>query len=690
MFRLALRFTALFVILTAFSWAVRLDSTNAIAQTAREAISTGTDAALPSATSTPSASTPDTSASSASAQGHAPIVVATGAQYANVRALARDVANGLYISLSSTPAPSDCVASTPAAAGPTRSKSVSTRSALALTIFSNCKLAPSEDPYGIAVAPGNKIYLANRGQNTIRLLDMLKGKVSALPAGAAKDVSQSRATSNLDPYQPAGLASDGQGNLYVADRGNDRVLGLAPGAAQFSFVAHVLDADALAVDPARGKLYVASPAANRVFVTDLNTGDTEVFAGSGTFTESANPAANSDLSSDPQKAQLSAPEGVAVDGQGNVFISDTGANAILRVDAKTGMVSRVAADENFASPAALAIDRMGDVFVADRGNQRVLEFPQLAAQATGGNVNLSPATFDFGDEPTGGTTSAQVFTLTNNSTNSLALTNASFTVAGANALDFALTNNCVPSLPAGATCQINVTFTPSQTGARSATLEVTDSDPSSPQSATLSGTGDDFSLTVPNVTNTTQSVAAGSNATYSISVTPDATFSGTVTLACPRAFTTPAGVSLAVANITCSVNPATLSITPGQAQTFTVTLNTGGPNATQILPFAWRGRPDGGLRFLLLGFIAMLLALWSWRMRQAAARSAANFACARVARGVRFTTIGFALLAAASLLGCGGSSSVNPNETPTSSYTLDITGTAQNASRSITLTLNVN
>lgn len=687
MFRLALRLAALFVILTAFSRAVRLDSTSAQAQTSRETISTDANAALPSSSAARTSPSAASVSFPTSAQAHAPIVVATGAQYANVRALARDMANGLYISLSSTPAPKNCVSST--ATPPTRPNTASTPVPLTLTIFSNCAVAPSEDPYGIAVAPGNKIYLANRAQNTIRLLDMVGGKVSALPAGAVKNASQNQASSNVDPYQPAGLASDGQGNLYVADRGNDRVLGLAPGAAQFSFLAHVLDPNGLAVDAARGKVYAASPAANRVFVINLETGGAEVLAGSGTFTPTTNTTANSNLPSDPQEAQIGAPEGVAVDAQGNVFISDTEANAILRVDAKTGMLSRVSADDNLASPGALAIDRTGDVFVADRGNQRILEFPQLAAQATGGNVSLSPASFDFGDEPTGGTTSAQVFTLTNNSTSSLALANASFTLAGADPLDFAQTNNCVPLLSVGASCQISVTFTPAETAARSATLAVTDSDPSSPQTATLSGTGDTFSLTVPNVTNTTQSVAAGNNATYTISVVPDATFSGAVTLVCPRAFTSPAGESLAVANVTCSVSPATLSITPGQTQTFTVTLNTGGPNATRILPFTWRGGPDGDIRLLLLGFIALLLGLWSWRMRQAANRSMANFGGVCLSRRVRFATIGFALLASAALGGCGGSSSVNPNETPTSSYTLDITGTAQNASRSITLTLNV-
>lgn len=691
MFRLALRLGALFLILTAFSWAVRLDSTAALAQTARASNAAASDStpAMPFSFASLSHNAPAL-ASSASSQQHPPVIVASGTQYANVRALATDVAGGLYISLSSTPPAKNCVFSLPKPASTTAESSAQGASAalapLTLTIFSNCTLAPSEDPYGIAVAPQDKIYLANRVQNTIRLLDMLSGKVSALPAGATKNTAQADASNSVDPYLPAGLASDPQGNLYVADRGNNRVLALAPGAARFSFLAHVLDADALAGDTVGGKVYVASPAANRVFVIDLSTGDVEAFAGSGAFPENARLGANVALNfaTDPQKAQVGAPEGVAVDAQGNVFISDTGADAILRVDAKTGKLSRVVLAENLSSPGALAIDRTGDVFVADRGNGRIVEFPVLAEQGSTGQITLSPTSFTFGDEPTGGTTAAEVFTLTNSSTTALAVNNASFTFGGANPLDFAQTNNCVPSLAAGASCQINVTFTPSQKGARSATLEVSDSDPSSPQTAGLSGTGDDFELTVPNVTDTTKNVAAGDNATYTISVTPDKVFRGTVTLQCP------AELSAKTTTIICTINPASLNISPGAPQQFTVTLATSGANATRILPLVWRGGPGSRIFLILFGGFALLLAICGWRVRRAMVFDPQRgLAGARPTRRVRFAAAAFALLAFSAAGGCGGSSSINPNETPSGSFPFVITATAQNASRSITLTLNV-
>jgi hypothetical protein len=98
-----------------------------------------------------------------------------------------------------------------------------------------------------------------------------------------------------------------------------------------------------------------------------------------------------------------------------------------------------------------------------------------------------PTSLTFAAQVVGTTSAPQVVTLTNNLTTTLTISSIGFT--GTNSGDFAQTNNCGSSVNAGASCTINVTFTPAASGTRTATLNVTDNAGNSPQTVSLSGTG---------------------------------------------------------------------------------------------------------------------------------------------------------------------------------------------------------
>ena len=114
--------------------------------------------------------------------------------------------------------------------------------------------------------------------------------------------------------------------------------------------------------------------------------------------------------------------------------------------------------------------------------------PQMISlQGTGTDVQLTPASLNFGNQPVGTTSTRKIITLTNKGT--VTLTLAPVTITGANSGDFAQTNNCPASLAAGASCSIAVTFTPTATGTRSANVSVSDNGGGSPQQVPLTGTG---------------------------------------------------------------------------------------------------------------------------------------------------------------------------------------------------------
>jgi hypothetical protein len=103
-------------------------------------------------------------------------------------------------------------------------------------------------------------------------------------------------------------------------------------------------------------------------------------------------------------------------------------------------------------------------------------------------VKLSSNSINFGTVTVGKTGSTHTVTITNLSTASLSL--SPLQVTGANPGDFPLSQNTCGSYLAGSgSCSVSVTFEPLASGSRSASLSVTDGDPTSPQKVTLSGTG---------------------------------------------------------------------------------------------------------------------------------------------------------------------------------------------------------
>lgn len=129
--------------------------------------------------------------------------------------------------------------------------------------------------------------------------------------------------------------------------------------------------------------------------------------------------------------------------------------------------------------------RTGTVAVTDNAPAS----PQIVSlTGTGTYVSWTPASLNFGTVAVGTSSAPQAITFTNNATT--ALTIKSIVITGVDNKDFTETNNCGTSLPRKSSCTINVTFTPTATGLR--TADVTASDflgGNTTQNVPLSGTG---------------------------------------------------------------------------------------------------------------------------------------------------------------------------------------------------------
>jgi sugar lactone lactonase YvrE len=290
-------------------------------------------------------------------------------------------------------------------------------------------------------ATPNRVYVADEDNNRVLgwrdAASFSDGAPADLVIGQPDFISSDcLAASNNSLCNPAGVAADGSGNLYVADYGNSRVLeftnpftacaGAFPcvgGAANLvfgqggDFTSSVCDFDTadaasstavdlcdpwgVAVDRA-GNVYVADLGNSRVleYNTPLTTDVTadKVFGQGGDFTANNCDFDTTDGSS--TAVDLCNPTGVAVDGSGHLYVADNENNRVLEyntplsTDTTTAETADVvfgqggdftsdacnsdtggsSTDIDLCSPARVAVDGSGNVYVADFGNNRVLQY----------------------------------------------------------------------------------------------------------------------------------------------------------------------------------------------------------------------------------------------------------------------------------------------------------------------------
>jgi hypothetical protein len=156
----------------------------------------------------------------------------------------------------------------------------------------------------------------------------------------------------------------------------------------------------------------------------------------------------------------------------------------------------------FAPPQSTESDaRTASLTITDNGNAS----PQAVTLSGTGvspssGVQLSTNLLNFGNQNNGTTSNAQTLTLTNNGKATLAV--SSIVVTGTNISDFVQTTTCPISpntLAINASCTISVKFAPTASGARNATLAITDNidgEGEAVQNVVLSGTGVSTTTTV--------------------------------------------------------------------------------------------------------------------------------------------------------------------------------------------------
>ena len=284
------------------------------------------------------------------------------------------------------------------------------------------------DPAGVAIdrsATPNHLYVADSANNRVLGYENAASFLDGAPADVVigqPDFYSSTCNGNMAPSDrllcnPQGVSVDQEGNLFVADSRNSRVLEF-PSPFESGYTAseppiNVFGQDgsfstascnpasgtslclptSVAVDRVHGRVYVVDQPNNRVlgYANPIAANPTaSIVIGQANF---AGDVCNGKAAAPAARNTLCGPADAAVDGAGNLFVADTLNNRVLEYNfpvASGASAARVFGQggdftssgpnktgvnaDGLLVPLGVAVDTVGNVYIADNGNNRVLEY----------------------------------------------------------------------------------------------------------------------------------------------------------------------------------------------------------------------------------------------------------------------------------------------------------------------------
>ncbi len=262
-------------------------------------------------------------------------------------------------------------------------------------------------PSGMHITSGGDLYFADRYNNVIRKITSA-GVISTVAGNGTMGFSgDGGSATDASLNSPVNVTVDGNGNLYIADMGNNRVR-MVSGAGIISTIAGNGTAgyngendtatkaalngpSGVAIDDS-GNVFIADKMNSRIRMVDANGGiKTVVGVGIGGYNGDNLPSSN--------MVYVNKPSDVTISPSGNLYIADTYNGMIRKLDKKTGKVSTILA--TFARypqvgpnllwtnrPTGLDFDSYGNLYVSNETGYSIvkLDTNKIVYTICGGNA----------------------------------------------------------------------------------------------------------------------------------------------------------------------------------------------------------------------------------------------------------------------------------------------------------------
>jgi len=237
-------------------------------------------------------------------------------------------------------------------------------------------------PRNVAVDPEGNVFV----------VDDLPGKAWEIPSGGGAQVQIASGFNH-----PNGISTDGAGNLYIADQSNNEIkevnpvggyfINAVPFGLSFNNITGTLSGTPTVVKLSTNytvTAYNSTGSASAVINIGINPfllsySSPEIYT-AGIVIASLTPTSSGVAAPGYNNSEVSlgtdvfnAPEGIAVDAAGNVYVADTKDNAVKK--RTVGSSAWATIGSGFSNPIGIAVDAAGNVYVGDQGNNAVKKIP---------------------------------------------------------------------------------------------------------------------------------------------------------------------------------------------------------------------------------------------------------------------------------------------------------------------------